>query len=222
MPSPFDRGADGVEAELLIRVGPLRIVNAGDDVWDLEDVLGDLRGHDVPVVAFRHGDKTVSVLGAGAAQDVYVCAVADHLVAFELSRQNASCRGARKGVRIAIDDDDFMTRTIHVGCDLRADTTTPDDEELQRRLIIGTTVGGPFRSSRRPGAQGLLAFGRVRFPFTFIGILALAIGVWVVLYLVAHRSLDALSAALAGFTALLCFGFGGYVLIRRVIRGPQH
>jgi len=68
----------------------------------------------------------------------------------------------------------------------------------------------------------LLGFERVRFPFTFIGVLALAIGVWVVVYLLAHRALDPVSVVLAGGTALLCFGFGGYVLIRRVIRGPQH
>jgi hypothetical protein len=62
----------------------------------------------------------------------------------------------------------------------------------------------------------------VRFPFTFMGFMALAIGVWVVLYVAAHRSLDAGSQALAGATALVCFGFGGYVLIQRVRRGPQH
>ena len=62
----------------------------------------------------------------------------------------------------------------------------------------------------------------MRFPFTFIGVLALAIGVWVVLYLVTHRELDAFSASLAAGTAALCFGFGLYVLIRRVVRGPQH
>jgi len=62
----------------------------------------------------------------------------------------------------------------------------------------------------------------VRFPFTFMGFMALALGVWVVLYLAAHRSLDAGSQELAGATALVCFGFGLYVLIRRVRRGPQH
>jgi hypothetical protein len=62
----------------------------------------------------------------------------------------------------------------------------------------------------------------VRFPFTFIGVLALAIGVWVVVYLAAHRSLDPVSQELAGGTALVCFGFAAYVLIRRVMRGPQH
>jgi hypothetical protein len=62
----------------------------------------------------------------------------------------------------------------------------------------------------------------VRFPFTFIGVIALAIGVWVVAYLAGHRGLDAASQGMAAGTALVCFGFAGYVLIRRVIRGPQH
>ena len=62
----------------------------------------------------------------------------------------------------------------------------------------------------------------MRFPFTFIGVMALAIGVWVVVYLAVHRSLDPVSQELAGGTALVCFGFAAYVLIRRVTRGPQH
>jgi len=44
----------------------------------------------------------------------------------------------------------------------------------------------------------------------------------VLLYLVGHRCLDAVSQELAGGTALVCFGFAAYVLIRRVMRGPQH
>ena len=68
----------------------------------------------------------------------------------------------------------------------------------------------------------MIAFSRVRFPFTFLGIMALAIGVWVAAYLALHRSLDAFSQDLAAATALVCFGFGLYVLIRRVTRGPQH
>jgi len=68
----------------------------------------------------------------------------------------------------------------------------------------------------------LLGFGRVRFPFTFMGLMAIGIGLWVVAYLAAHRGLDQTSEALAGATAAVCFGFGAYVLIRRVRRGPQH
>ena len=55
-----------------------------------------------------------------------------------------------------------------------------------------------------------------------MGLMALAIGVFVVLYLAAHRSLDAGSQGLAAGTAIVCFAFGAYVLIRRVRRGPQH
>ncbi|HKW69736.1 MAG TPA: hypothetical protein VJP81_04065 [Candidatus Dormibacteraeota bacterium] len=62
----------------------------------------------------------------------------------------------------------------------------------------------------------------MRFPFTFMGLLALAIGLWVVVYLAGHRTLDPVSQELAGGTALVCFGFAAYVLIRRVMRGPQH
>jgi hypothetical protein len=62
----------------------------------------------------------------------------------------------------------------------------------------------------------------VRFPFTFIGVLALAIGLWVVVYLVGHRTLDPVAQELAIGTAVVCFGFAAYVLIRRVMRGPQH
>ena len=62
----------------------------------------------------------------------------------------------------------------------------------------------------------------MRFPFTFIGVLALGIGAWIVVYLVAHRGLDAVSVGLAAATAALCFGFGIYVLVRRAVRGPQH
>ena len=51
--------------------------------------------------------------------------------------------------------------------------------------------------------------------------MALAIGVWVVVYLAAHRSLDPVSQELAGGTALVCFGFAGYVLIRRVDRAAH-
>ncbi|HKV87312.1 MAG TPA: hypothetical protein VJT78_04880 [Candidatus Dormibacteraeota bacterium] len=62
----------------------------------------------------------------------------------------------------------------------------------------------------------------MRFPFTFMGVMAVAIGLWVVLYLAAHRGLDQGSEVLAAATAVVCFAFGAYVLIRRVRRGPQH
>ena len=62
----------------------------------------------------------------------------------------------------------------------------------------------------------------MRFPFTFMGLIALAMGVWAVAYLITHQALDAGSRQLALGTAVVCFGFALYVLVRRVRRGPQH
>ena len=70
--------------------------------------------------------------------------------------------------------------------------------------------------------MGLIGFSGVRFPFTFMGVLALAIGAWVVVYLALHQALDPGSRGLAAGTAVVCFSFAAYVLVRRVRRGPQH
>lgn len=55
-----------------------------------------------------------------------------------------------------------------------------------------------------------------------MGVMALAIGVWAVAYLALHRALDPGSQGLAAATAVICFGFAVYVLVRRLVRGPQH
>ena len=67
----------------------------------------------------------------------------------------------------------------------------------------------------------MLGFGRLRFPFTFMGVMALGIGIWVLVYLAGHRSLDPGSQVIAGATVLISWGFGAYALIRRFRRGPQ-
>jgi hypothetical protein len=55
-----------------------------------------------------------------------------------------------------------------------------------------------------------------------MGVMALGIGVWVLAYLAGHRGLDPVSEGIAVTTILISWGFGAYVLIRRVRRGPQH
>jgi putative Mn2+ efflux pump MntP len=62
----------------------------------------------------------------------------------------------------------------------------------------------------------------VRFPFTFMGLMALGIGLWVGFYLAGHPGLDAFSKGVAVVTGVISVAFGAYVLIRRVRRGPQH
>jgi hypothetical protein len=54
-----------------------------------------------------------------------------------------------------------------------------------------------------------------------MGLLALGIGLWVLVYLAWHRSLDPGSQGTALATSVICFGVGADVLIRRVRRGPE-
>ena len=62
----------------------------------------------------------------------------------------------------------------------------------------------------------------VRCPFTFLGITALVFGLWVVVYVLSHPALDPGSRDLAIATVVGSWGFGLYVVVRRVRRGPQH
>jgi hypothetical protein len=55
-----------------------------------------------------------------------------------------------------------------------------------------------------------------------MGLMALGLGLWVLLYLAGHRGLDSGSQAIAAATIVLSWGFAAYVLIRRVRRGPEH
>lgn len=52
--------------------------------------------------------------------------------------------------------------------------------------------------------------------------MAIAIGVWVAVYLTVHPGLDPLSAWLAFGTAVGAFIFGVYVLVRRLRRGSDN
>jgi len=67
-----------------------------------------------------------------------------------------------------------------------------------------------------------LAFLAVRFPFTFLGLMAIAIGLLVPVYLAGHPLHDQLSATLSYATAVGAVGFGAYVVVRRLRRGPDN
>ena len=62
----------------------------------------------------------------------------------------------------------------------------------------------------------------LRFPFTFLGLMALGTGLWVVVYMAGHPDLDPVARGIAAATVLICLTFGTYVVIRRVRQGPQH
>jgi hypothetical protein len=62
----------------------------------------------------------------------------------------------------------------------------------------------------------------LRFPFTFMGVMALGIGLWVLVYLAGHRGLDAASQEIGWATVVISWALAAYVLVRRLRRGPQH
>lgn len=55
-----------------------------------------------------------------------------------------------------------------------------------------------------------------------MGLMSLAVGLWVVVYLAGHHGLDPVSEAIALASVAALWAFGGYVLVRRARRGPQH
>jgi len=55
-----------------------------------------------------------------------------------------------------------------------------------------------------------------------MGLMALGLGLWVLVYLGGHRGLDPASQVVGLVTVAICLGLGVYVLVRRIRRGPQH
>jgi hypothetical protein len=61
----------------------------------------------------------------------------------------------------------------------------------------------------------------MRFPFTLMGLIAALAGLWALAYVVTPHHLDPLANGLAAGSGLALLGFGGYLLYRRMTRGPQ-
>ncbi|HEY8760597.1 MAG TPA: hypothetical protein VIP52_06775 [Candidatus Dormibacteraeota bacterium] len=59
----------------------------------------------------------------------------------------------------------------------------------------------------------------MRFPFTFMGLLSVALGGWIVGYLILHRSGDGVTLGLEVVPALALLAFGGWLLYRRSVHG---
>ena len=110
--------------ELRVRLGPHRVVDLGDDLRDAERLGRELGRHDVAVVALGHGQEDVGALGAGAAQDVLVGAVAADRPAAERRRQ------AVERVGPGVDDDDLVTGPVVGVGDGRADAAAAHDDDL--------------------------------------------------------------------------------------------
>ena len=82
------------------------IVDLGDHPIDAERLVGELRGHDVAIVALGQGDEHVGSLGADATEDVLVRTVAADRLATEGRRE------AVEGRRDDIQDDDLVSAAV--------------------------------------------------------------------------------------------------------------
>jgi hypothetical protein len=59
----------------------------------------------------------------------------------------------------------------------------------------------------------------MRFPFTFMGLLSVAMGAWIGAYALSHPSRDGVTVGLEVVPAVLFVAFGGWVLYRRLVHG---
>jgi hypothetical protein len=55
-----------------------------------------------------------------------------------------------------------------------------------------------------------------------MGVMALGLGLWVLVYMSTHPLLDPGSRGIAVAAVVITWSFAAYVLIRRIRRGPQH
>src|SRR5438067_1896593 len=124
VPCDGEGGAERIQAEFAVDVLAHRVVDAGDHARHLEDFTGDLRGHDVPVVAIGQGGEAVRRFDAGLAKHVLVDPVAEHHLAGEVVTEPVE-RPA-----VAVDDGDPVASFGKGNGGHRAYTAATNDDEL--------------------------------------------------------------------------------------------
>src|SRR5438128_11341387 len=124
LPCAGEGGAERIQAEFAVDVLAHRVVDAGDHARHLEDFTGDLRGHDVPVVAIGQGGEAVRRFDAGLAKHVLVDPVAEHHLAGEVVTEPVE-RPA-----VAVDDGDPVASFGKGNRSHGAHTAATNDDEL--------------------------------------------------------------------------------------------
>ena len=61
----------------------------------------------------------------------------------------------------------------------------------------------------------------MRFPFTFMGLVSLAFGLWTAAYFATHRGFDPMVVLSGWVLAAVMLGFGAFLVLRRLRHGPQ-
>lgn len=61
----------------------------------------------------------------------------------------------------------------------------------------------------------------MRYPFTFMGVFSLIVGIWMFVYLITHPHSDPFAAGLVTMSGFLMVGFGSFVVYRRFVQGRR-
>ena len=101
----LDRG-DRRNAEALVQIGARRVVDACDDVLDVENLTCDARGDNVRVITRRDCRKRVRVLNVRLTQAVAVHAHARHATTGKVRGE------ARESLGILVNNRHGMTRGV--------------------------------------------------------------------------------------------------------------
>lgn len=111
-----------LNAELLIGGGAGRIVDSAEYGTDAENVLGDLCGHDIPIVAVGNGDENIGFLNARALENVHVGSLTDERRSFESFAESS------ERVRSSVDNGDVVLFGERSGEGRSASSATCDDD----------------------------------------------------------------------------------------------
>src|SRR2546425_13075698 len=149
LPCPGERRAERIQAKLAVDILPHRVVDAGDHARNFEDLAGDLRRHDVPVVAVGQGGEAVRRFDPRLAKDVLVDPVANHYTAGE---------GVTEPVErpaVTVDDGDLVPGFGEGDGGHGAHAAAPNDDELHEVLSpilcpTGRVPAGRPRSRAAP------------------------------------------------------------------------
>jgi hypothetical protein len=115
--------ADGLQAQRPIGLGPERIVDLGDDPGNAEHVLGQLGGHDIPIVALGQGHDDLGHLGFRTAQDVLIPADAAN------GDPAVAARQTLEGAGIEVDHGHVVAPLVEPDGGLGAHPSAADDDD---------------------------------------------------------------------------------------------
>src|SRR5204863_5840114 len=132
-----ERSQDGcprqrVDAHLPVHLGTNGVVHLGDHALHTEDLLRDLRGHEVAVVALGQSEDGVGLLDPGLPEHLEVGPVAEDRLALERRRQVLEPRsfGTGRAYRRDIDDADVVSLGVKETRQEPTHTAATDDDNV--------------------------------------------------------------------------------------------